>query len=385
MFYLVIFFISFLFNQNITYSIVATDFKKPLYLTSHYSNPELLYVLEQRGMIWSITNTGNSKKIFLDIRDKVYKPVFPGDERGLLGLAISPNFDSDSLIYLNYINKDKQTVVSRFNTTNSSEEILISFDQPYSNHNGGMLAFGPDGYLYIAVGDGGSAGDPDYNAQNRKNLFGSILRIDVDTDKGYSTPETNPFIDSQDMMQEIWSYGLRNPWRFSFDRKTGDLYIGDVGQHNWEEINFQSYTSRGGENYGWNHYEGEDIYNDSKALSNHVKPIYFYPNNANIIKVLLGWDEKDAHGCSVTGGYVYRGNDIPSIQGHYLFADYCTGRIWMFQYQDNKIINLSEITDAINLENGKETVYISSFGEDSNGELYIINYNGSIYKIKKGA
>ena len=146
MFYLVIFFISFLFNQNITYSIVATDFKKPLYLTSHYSNPELLYVLEQRGMIWSITNTGNSKKIFLDIRDKVYKPVFPGDERGLLGLAISPNFDSDSLIYLNYINKDKQTVVSRFNTTNSSEEILINFDQPYSNHNGGMLAFGPDGY-----------------------------------------------------------------------------------------------------------------------------------------------------------------------------------------------------------------------------------------------
>ena len=383
MFYLVIFFISFLFNQNITYSIVATDFKKPLYLTSHYSNPELLYVLEQRGMIWSITNTGNSKKIFLDIRDKVYKPVFPGDERGLLGLAISPNFDSDSLIYLNYINKDKQTVVSRFNTTNSSEEILISFDQPYSNHNGGMLAFGPDGYLYIAVGDGGSAGDPDYNAQNRKNLFGSILRIDVDTDKGYSTPETNPFIDSQDMMPEIWSYGLRNPWRFSFDRKTGDLYIGDVGQHNWEEINFQNSASSGGENYGWNHYEGEDIYNESAPLSNHTKPIHFYPNNANIFKVLLGWDEEDAFGCSVTGGYVYRGNDIPDIQGYYLFADYCTGRIWMFQHENDTVSNLSEITDIINLEDNKETVYISSFGEDANGELYIINYNGSIYKIKK--
>ena len=384
MFYLVIFFISFLFNQNITYSIVATDFKKPLYLTSHYSNPELLYVLEQRGMIWSIINTGNSKKIFLDIRDKVYKPVFPGDERGLLGLAISPNFDSDSLIYLNYINKDKQTVVSRFNTTNSSEEILISFDQPYSNHNGGMLAFGPDGYLYIAVGDGGSAGDPDYNAQNRKNLFGSILRIDVDTDKGYSTPETNPFIDSQDMMPEIWSYGLRNPWRFSFDRKTGDLYIGDVGQHNWEEINFQSSASSGGENYGWNHYEGEDIYNESAPLSNHTEPIHFYPNNANIFKVLLGWDEEDAFGCSVTGGYVYRGNDIPDIQGYYLFADYCTGRIWMFQHENDTVSNLSEITDIINLEDNKETVYISSFGEDANGELYIINYNGSIYKIKKG-
>ena len=384
MFYLVIFFISFLFNQNITYSIVATDFKKPLYLTSHYSNPELLYVLEQRGVIWSITSTGDSKSIFLDVRDRVYSP-FPGyDERGLLGLAISPNFDADSLIYLNYINKSKETVISRFDVKNNLEEILINLKQPYSNHNGGMMTFGLDGYLYIAVGDGGSAGDPDYNAQNRENLFGTILRIDVDADKGYSIPETNPFTNSKNMMPEIWAYGLRNPWRFSFDRETGDMYIGDVGQHNWEEINFQSSASNGGENYGWNHYEGEDIYNESAPLSNHTKPIHFYPNNANIFKVLLGWDEEDAFGCSVTGGYVYRGNDIPDIQGYYLFADYCTGRIWMFQHENDTVSNLSEITDIINLEDNKETVYISSFGEDANGELYIINYNGSIYKIKKG-
>ena len=170
----------------------------------------------------------------------------------------------------------------------------------------------------------------------------------MDTQKGYSIPPTNPFVDSENMMPEIWVYGLRNPWRFSFDRETGDMYMGDVGQHNWEEINFQSSTSSGGENYGWNHYEGVDIYNESSLLSNHIKPIYFYPNNANMFKVLLGWDEEDAFGCSVTGGYVYRGNDIPDIQGYYLFADYCTGRIWMFKYKENKVNNLSEITDVIN-------------------------------------
>jgi len=377
-------FFGFLFNQSISYSVVSTGFKKPLFLTSHHSTPNLLYVLEQRGIIWTITNKANSKEVFLDIRDRVHRP-FPGyDERGLLGLAISPDFDTDSLIYLNYINKDKETVISRFDIKNNLEEILINLKQPYSNHNGGMMEFGPDNYLYIAVGDGGSAGDPDYNAQNRENLFGTILRIDVDTQKGYSIPPTNPFVDSENMMPEIWVYGLRNPWRFSFDRETGDMYMGDVGQHNWEEINFQSSTSSGGENYGWNHYEGVDIYNESSLLSNHIQPIYFYPNNANMFKVLLGWDEEDAFGCSVTGGYVYRGNDIPDIQGYYLFADYCTGRIWMFKYKENKVNNLSEITDIINLENNKETVYISSFGEDSNGELYIINYNGSIYKIKGG-
>ncbi len=381
----IILFISILSSQSITYSAISTDFKKPLYLTSHNSNPDLLYVLEQRGMIWTITDKGNLKKVFLDIRNRVHSP-FPGyDERGLLGLAISPKFDADSLIYLNYINKSKETVISRFDVKNNLEEILINLKQPYSNHNGGMMTFGLDGYLYIAVGDGGSAGDPDYNAQNRENLFGTILRIDVDTQKGYSIPSTNPFIDSKDMMPEIWAYGLRNPWRFSFDRETGDMYIGDVGQHNWEEINFQSSASNGGENYGWNHYEGEDIYNESAPLSNHIKPIHFYPNNANIFKVLLGWGEEDAFGCSVTGGYVYRGNDIPDIQGYYLFADYCTGRIWMFKYEDNEVNNLSEITDIINLEDNKKTIYISSFGEDSNGELYIIDYNGSIYKIKKGS
>ena len=373
----------FLFNQDITYSVVSTGFKKPLFLTSHYSTPHLLYVLEQRGMIWTITDKGNLKEVFLDIRDRVHSP-FPGyDERGLLGLAMSPNFNADSLIYLNYINKDKETVISRFNMRNFSEEILIQFDQPYSNHNGGMMEFGPDNYLYIAVGDRGSAGDPHYNAQNRENLFGSILRIDVSSEKGYLVPASNPFIKLNNFKPEIWVYGLRNPWRFSFDRETGDMYIGDVGQHNWEEINFQSSTSNGGENYGWNHYEGADIYNESALLSNHIKPIYFYPNNANIFKVLLGWDEEDALGCSVTGGYVYRGSEVPSLKGYYLFADYCTGRIWTFKYTNNKILDLIELTNIINIENGDETIYISSFGEDSNGELYIINYNGSIYKIEE--
>ena len=373
--------LSFLLNQDISYSVIATGFKKPLFLTSHYSNPELLYVLEQRGIIWNIRDKQKSKKLFLDIRDRVHNPIFPGDERGLLGLAISPNFQEDSLIYINYVNKDNQSVIARFNMKNNFEDILLQFEQPYSNHNGGMMAFGPDNYLYIAVGDGGSSGDPHYNAQNRKNLFGSILRIDVSSKKGYLIPDSNPFIKSNNFRSEIWAYGLRNPWRFSFDMDTGDLYIGDVGQNSWEEINFQSSTSVGGKNYGWNHYEGLNIYNESNDLPDDIKPIYVYPNNANIYKVILGWNEDDVYGCSITGGYVYNGKKIESLQGYYLFADYCTGRIWTFRFIDSKIRNLKELTKDINLGNGEDTIYISSFGEDADGELYIINYSGDIYRL----
>mgnify|MGYP000938195259 CR=1 FL=1 len=332
-------------------------------------------------MIWTITDKGDLKEVFLDIRDRVHSP-FPGyDERGLLGLAISPNFDADSLIYLNYINKDKETVISRFNMRNDSEEILINLKQPYSNHNGGMMAFGPDNYLYIAVGDGGSGGDPLNNAQNLNNFFGSILRLDVDVKNGYQIPDTNPFIDNVDALSEIWAYGLRNPWRFSFDKKTGDLYIGDVGQNSWEEINFQSANSSGGENYGWNQFEGFDNFIENPDLNNAIMPIHVYPNNANIYKVILGWDEDDVYGCSITGGYVYNGKKIEWLKGYYLFADYCTGRIWAFQFLNNQIQNLKELTEDINLGNGEGTIYISSFGEDANGELYIIDYSGDIYRL----
>ena len=365
--------------NDISYVKIASGFKKPLYVTGHVDKLEVLYVLEQRGMIWELVYGKKSKKPFLDIRDRVHTPVFPGDERGLLGFAISPNFSVDNFIYVNYIDNDGSTIISRFN--NNIEEILISFHQPYSNHNGGMLTFGPDGYLYISVGDGGSSGDPHNNAQNLDNFFGSILRIDVSTDFGYKIPNTNPFINLKNIKKEIWAYGIRNAWRFSFDNETGDMYIGDVGQNSWEEINFQSSLSRGGENYGWNHYEGDSLYVDKEQIENVSMPIYVYPNNANIIKVLLGWKEEEVRGCSVTGGYVYRGNNINSLKGKYLFADYCTGRIWSFKYENNKTSNFKELTKSINIEDGDKTIYISSFGQDLLGELYIVDYSGSIYKI----
>ena len=375
----ILFFCSLALSNELGYTTIASGFKKPLYLTHHVSDKSTLFVIEQRGIVWSLKNGSKSKKPFLDIRDRVHTPIFPGDERGLLGYAMSPNYDIDNCIYVNYINKKGETVISRFKGKN--EEILISFEQPFSNHNGGMLSFGPDGYLYISIGDGGSAGAPYNNAQNLSNFFGTIIRIDVNTASGYKIPESNPFIGVDNVKEEIWAYGIRNAWRFSFDSLTGDMYIGDVGQNSWEEINFQPVSSSGGENYGWNHYEGDSLYVQKEKIPNAVTPIYVYPNNANIVKVLLGWKEEDVRGCSVTGGYVYRGSKIPSLYGHYIFADYCTGRIWSFKYADKELSDFKELTNSINLENGKKTIYISSFGEGSNGELYIIDYSGTVYQI----
>ena len=372
-------FIYILFALDLGYIELEASFKKPLYLSPHVNNSEILYVIEQRGMIWELNDGIKSKTPFLDIRNIVHTPVFPGDERGLLGFAMSPNFQNDNFIYVNYMNNNDSTVISRFN--GNEEEKLLSFKQPFSNHNGGMILFGPDGYLYISVGDGGDAGDPYNNSQNLKNFFGTILRIDVNTSKGYKIPDSNPFKGVNDIKEEIWSYGIRNAWRFSFDKITGDMYIGDVGQNSWEEINFQSYLSNGGENYGWNHYEGDSIYSDKKQISGVVMPIYVYPNNANIIKVLLGFKEDGARGCSVTGGYVYRGDLIPDLKGRYLFGDYCTGKIWSFKYENENIFDFQDLTESININNGNKTIYISSFGQDLNGELYIIDYSGTIYKL----
>ena len=273
-----------LISQDLSYKKIASEFKKPLYLTSHVTEPNILFILEQRGMIWSLVDGKKSKGPFLDIRDRVHTPIFPGDERGLLGFAMSPSYSTDNFIYVNYVNNDGETVISRFKE--GLEEILISFEQPYSNHNGGMLEFGPDGYLYISVGDGGSSGDPHNNAQNLSNFFGSILRIDVNTGSGYKIPNSNPFVGLTDTKEEIWAYGIRNAWRFSFDRLTGHMYIGDVGQNSWEEINFQPAFSNGGENYGWNHYEGDSLYVQKEEIPNAVMPIYIYPNNANIVKMV---------------------------------------------------------------------------------------------------
>jgi len=386
-----LFFVQLLFPGEAALSSIkiADGFSKPVYMCQAPGDNNRLFVLEQKGVIKIIKNGKKERKPFANLRDRVHNPLMPGDERGLLGMAFHPNYQSNGYVYLNYVDEDDHTIVSRFSVSNNpnrlnakSERILIKLKQPFTNHNGGHIVFGPDGYLYISLGDGGKAGDPYNNAQNLGNLFGTVLRIDVDRGELYAIPDDNPFINSPKTRGEIWLYGLRNVWRFSFDRETGDVYIGDVGQNMWEEIDFVSAEEAGGQNFGWRVMEGTHCYNppeDCEQIG--VLPIYEYPNDANYMKVLTGMDEPNVDGCSVTGGYVYRGKDIPGLNGTYFFADYCSGNIWTFKEVEGMATNFRNRTAEINLGGGQFTNYISSFGEDNNGELYFVDYNGTIYKL----
>jgi glucose/arabinose dehydrogenase len=256
--------------------------------------------------------------------------------------------------------------------------------QPYSNHNGGSIAFGPDGYLYIGFGDGGSAGDPENNAQNLNNYLGKILRINVDTNpEKYTIPQNNPFIGKKNAKEEILCFGLRNPWRFSFDLLTGDLFIGDVGQNNWEEIDVIPGNNMGGQNFGWNIMEGFHCYPEEIDCNktNLNEPIWEYPNNANYLKTLVGIKQNKMDGCSITGGYVYRGSKIPEFYGRYIFGDYCTGKVWSFAYENGEAGDIKNHTSDILNSMNKNSFYLSSFGETIDGELLIVDYNGGIYII----
>ncbi len=334
-----------------------------------------LFVEEQKGKIWILDSMGQKLTVpFLDIQSKVKSS---GNEQGLLGLAFHPNYLTNGYFYVNYINLSGNTVVARYNVsiadTNladvSSELILMTITQPYSNHNGGDIRFGPDGYLYIGMGDGGSAGDPGDRAQNLQNLLGKMLRIDVNNSTGtqnYGIPANNPFITSSLALPEIWAYGLRNPWRFSFDALTGDMWIGDVGQNAWEEIDFQAANSTGGENYGWRCYEGNHNYNttncQSMPLSSTAQPIFEYPH------VTGG-------ACSLTGGLVYRGTLYPNLYGMYLFCDYCSGEFWGTKPAAGG--------GWTTLELGSLAPYVyGSFGTDYKGEVYVGgNGDGKVYKL----
>ena len=378
--------LSLLFPQ-LEAKMIGEDFEKPLYITNYPNNNEKFIIIEQEGII-KILSDGKTEKIpFLDIEKRVHQPLYPADEMGMLGLAFDPNFEQNGYFYVNYVDRKYHTNISRFETNGklgdpNSEEILIKLKQPYPNHNGGSIEFGPDGYLYIGVGDGGSVGDPENRAQNLSNLFGTILRIDINTDKGYIVPKDNPFYKIKAFKSEIWHYGLRNPWRFSFDKKTGDMYIGDVGQNNWEEIDFQNFDSKGGLNYGWKILEGTHCYpNDTKcSTENTTLPIFEYPNNANYLKTLIGIRQTKTQGCSVTGGYVYRGKNKPDLYGRYFFGDYCTGKVWSLKNNSSNI-DIIEHTDELLKSMEKKEFYLSSFGEDENGELYLIDYSGDIYSI----
>ena len=364
---------------------------KALYITQPSNETDRLFVLNQKGRIHIITNGETLKTPFLDISDRVHGSLTPGSEEGLLGLAFHPDYKTNGYFYLNYVNKNDSSIVSRFSVTDNpniadegTEKMILGIPQPFGNHNGGHLAFGPkDGMLYIGFGDGGKWGDPYNNSQDLKTLLGAILRINVDKGDPYTIPPDNPFFNDTEKRAEIFCYGLRNPWRFSFDRETSDLIIGDVGQNLWEEINWLTWDESLGANFGWRTMEGNHCYDpeefcDTTGL---IMPVFEYPNNASYMKILIGMDEREATGCSVTGGYVYRGNNNPDLWGTYIFGDYCTGRIWSFKLKNGKPTKFKNLRPELKKHSRDVPLFISSFGEDSSGELYVVDYLGAVYKF----
>ena len=364
---------------------------KALYVTQPKGEESRLFVVNQKGLIHIIENGEVKKKPFLDISDRVHGSLTPGREKGLLGLTFHPDYSNNGYLFVNYVNKNDSTIVSRFKTSDDinvankdSEKLILSLSQPFGNHNGGHLAFGPnDGFLYIALGDGGKWGDPFNNSQNLETLLGSILRIDIDNGDRYEIPSDNPFFGKPGIKQEIFCYGLRNPWRFSFDRETNDLLIGDVGQNLWEEVNWTTWEESRGANFGWRTMEANHCYSpeDFCDTAGLIMPVHEYPNNAAYLKILIGMDDKEATGCSVTGGYVYRGSKIKHLRGTYIFGDYCTGRIWSFKLDDGKPVGFKNIRKEIKSNSKDIPLFISSFGEDNSGELYVVDYLGAVYKF----
>jgi glucose/arabinose dehydrogenase len=358
--------------------LVAGGFLRPVFAVHAPGDTDRLFVGEQhtgRIRILDLNTNTILATPFLDL-----PPVATGNEQGLLGMAFHWDYENNGYFYLNYTNTAGDTIIARFEVSAGdpnvadpgSQQIVMPIDQPFSNHNAGWLAFGPrDGYLYISTGDGGSGGDPGNRAQTITNqLLGKMLRVDVDGDDfpgsstlNYAVPASNPLVGATGD-DEIWAYGLRNPWRDAFDRFNGDLYIADVGQNAWEEVNVQNGDSAGGENYGWRCYEGNNAFNTTGCppMSTLVFPVDTYSHG---------------FGCSITGGEVYRGNAIPDLRGTYFYADVCSGRVWSFEYDGAG--GITNKTDRTSELGGISS--IASFGMDAEGEVYIVSLGGSVHRI----
>jgi Ca2+-binding RTX toxin-like protein len=354
---------------------VGNGFDAPVFLTHAPGDNDNVYVVEKTGQIRILDPDTGAKSAFLTIPNG---QMSEGGEQGLLGLAFHPDYATNGKFYIYMVNEDGDLEIRVGQRSagdplkaEAATEVILTIPHPgESNHNGGWLGFGPDGMLYIAVGDGGGSGDPSGNAQNIDSLLGKMLRIDVtsppDAGLAYAIPEDNPYagVDGRD---EIWATGLRNPWRPSFDRETGDLYIADVGQNNWEEINFQPFDSAGGENYGWDWREGQHPH-EGTAPDGLTDPLVEYPHV-----------DGPNGGFSITGGYVYRGQG-PGMEGVYFYADFVTNQLWSFRVVDGKAQDAANRTAQL-LERGGSVDQIASFGEDAQGNLYILGLDGEIFRL----
>lgn len=353
---------------------VADGFNRPVWVGVPKVSKKQLWVMEQHGVVTAVDPDSGDKVVLFDIHEKVSRK---GNEEGLLGLAFAPDFDKSGRFYLNYTDKEHFTCISRMvyqggKVDAGKEEVILRYKQDFQNHNGGWIEFGPDKMLYIGNGDGGSGNDPKQRAQDMTSLLGKILRIDVSPAKGYEVPADNPFVKNKDVKPEIWAYGVRNPWRCSFDAKTGDLWMGDVGQNHWEEINLIEHKKAFGANFGWRLREGDiatpaNNVGGDKPKAN-VDPVYVYKHGGG-----------STEGFSVTGGYVYRG-PIKELQGRYFFADYQNPRIWSFVEKNGKASDFKDHTGELQPEGGK-IKQIPSFGEAPDGTLYIVDHSGPIYQI----
>ena len=348
--------------------LVTSAVREPTHIASAFDGSGRLFVVEKAGRILIVRDGRVLARPFLDIQPRVGSR---GDEQGLLSVAFHPRFGENGFFYVNYTDRNGDTAIERYSVSadpdvanGASAALILPIAQPAPNHNGGMLLFGPDGYMYIGMGDGGGAGDQFRNAQNMGALLGKMLRIDLDAQFPYAIPSDNPFVDRADARPEIWAYGLRNPWRYSFDRATGDLYIADVGQFRFEEVHLQP-AGRGGQNYGWPIMEGAHCFPETRACdrSGLEMPIAEYDHTL---------------GCSITGGYVYRGPSYPRGRGAYVFGDVCSGRIWSLHVGADGGWQRTELLVT--------PLVISSFGEDEAGELYVVSLEpGGLYRLLLGS
>ena len=359
-------------DVELSSELVVNGLARPVQVCSIPGDYSRIFIVEQRS-----GSTGRVRIFNLDSGQMNSTPyltqsVSTSSEQGLLGMAFHPNYDQNGYVYINYTATNGSTVIKRFTRSASNPDVvdsssaytIMTISQPYSNHNGGWLGFGPDGYLYISNGDGGSGGDPGNRSQDITNqLLGKMLRIDVDGGSPYAIPSDNPFVGVTGD-DEIWSYGLRNAWRCSFDRETGDLWMADVGQNAYEEVSVQPASSQGGENWGWRCYEGDNSYNTSGCPSSSTME---FPV----------WEYSHSYGCSITGGYVYRGEAMPALHGTYFFSDYCTSKMWTMKWDGTNIYDYEDRTAEI----GGNISSVSGFGEDAAGEIYVCDLGGEVWKI----